>query len=222
MPRSVVSIILLCTLLMVNGCDRFHSKIHMGYRIEFTEKGTLFPSVSTYDVYAKIPLVHIPPNWETVTALALKNKCQHICILGEEAERVCLFLWPMYVKYCHMIYQKQKELYAGLTQSLPLILLTFKPEVEPPPTPPSLPLITNNQVHMQQLKTLLAEQGIQSDIVDHVDEFFKGLNPDPQTVSTLLQEKQAIQQPYSAMHENGYDAVSCENHHQDIWEALFP
>ena len=41
-------------------------------------------------------------------------------------------------------------------------------------------------VHMQQLKTLLAEQGIQSDIVDHVDDFFKGLNPDLQTVSTLL------------------------------------
>ncbi len=104
---------------------------------------------------------------------------------------MCLFLWPMYVKYCHMIYQKQKELYAGLTQSLPLILLTFKPEIEPPPTPPTLPLIANNQVammhvHMQQLKTLLAEQGIQSDIVDHVENFFKDLNPDPQIVSTLL------------------------------------
>ena len=71
----------------------------MGYGLEFTEKGTLFPSVSTYDVYAKIPLVHIPPNWETFTALALENKCQNIHILREEAERVYLFLWPMYVKY---------------------------------------------------------------------------------------------------------------------------
>ena len=148
------------------------------------KKALCFQVLSTYDVYAKIPLVHIPSKWETVTVLALKNKCQNVCILGEEAERVCLFLWPMYVKYHHMIYQKQKELYAGLTQSLPLILPTFKPEVEPPPTPPSLPLIANNQVammhvHMQQLKTLLAEQGIQSDIVDHVDDFFKGLNLDP-------------------------------------------
>ena len=24
------------------------------------------------------------------------------------------------------------------------------------------------------------------------------------------------------MHENSQDAVSCESHHQDIWEALFP
>ena len=71
----------------------------------------------------------------------------------------------MYVKYQHMIYQKQKELYADLTQSLPLNLPTFKLQVEPPPAPPSMPLIANQQVammhvHMQQLKTLLAEQGI--------------------------------------------------------------
>ncbi len=156
-----------------------------------------------------------------------QNKCQNICILGQEAERVCLFLWPMYVKYQHMIYQKQKELYAGLTQSLPLILPTFKPQVEPPPAPPSMPLIANNQVammhvHMQQLKKLLAEQGIQSDIVDYVDNFFKGLNLDPQTVSSLLREKQAIQQAYTATHENSLDTVSHESHCQDIWEALFP
>ncbi len=126
-----------------------------------------------------------------------------------------------------MIYQKQKEHYVGLTQSLPLILPSFKLQVEPPPAPPSMPIITNNQVammpvHMQQLKTLLAEQGIQSEIVNHVDNFFKGLNPDPQVVSTLLREKQAIQQAYTAMHENGQDAVSHESHHQGIWEALFP
>ena len=188
---SVVSIIILCALLTVNRGDNIHSKIHMGYGLEFTRKGTLFPSVSTYDVYAKIPLVHIPPDLETVTTPALKNKCQSIHILGPEAERVCLFLWPMYVKYQHMIYQKQKELYADLTQSLLLILPTFKLQVEQPPAPPSMPIIANEQVamihvHMQQLKTLLAEQGIQSEIVDHVDNFFKGLNPDPQTVSTLL------------------------------------
>ena len=126
-----------------------------------------------------------------------------------------------------MIYQKQKELYASLTQSLPLILPTFKPQVEPPHAPPSMPLIANNQVvmmhvHMQQLKTLLAEQSIQSDIVNHIDNFFKGLNPDPQTVSTLLREKQAIQQAYATTHKNGQDAVSCESHCQDIWEAMFP
>ncbi len=159
MPRSVLSFILLCALLTVSGGDRIHSKIHMGYGLEFTTKGTLFPSVSTYDVYTKIPLVHIPPDWETVTALTLKNKCQIIHLLGPEAERVYLFLWPMYVKYRHMIYQKQKELYADLTQSLSLILLTFKLQVEPLPAPPSMPLIMNHQVammhvHMQQLKTL--------------------------------------------------------------------
>ena len=77
-------------------------------------------------------------------------------------------------------------------------------------------------VHMQQLKKLLAEQGIQSDIVDYVDNFFKGLNLDPQTVSSLLREKQAIQQAYTATHENSLDTVSHESHCQDIWEALFP
>ena len=41
-------------------------------------------------------------------------------------------------------------------------------------------------------------------------------------MSTLLQEKQAIQQAYAAVHENGQDAASHESHCQDIWEALFP
>ena len=135
----VIFCILLCKLWTVNGGDGTHSKIHMGYGLEFMRKGTLFPSVSTYDVYTKIPLVHIPPDWETVTAPALENKCQSIHLLGPEAERVCLFLWPMYVKYQHMIYQKQKELYAVLTQSLPLILPMFKPQVELLPAPPSMP-----------------------------------------------------------------------------------
>ncbi len=110
MPRSVlISFLLLCTLLTVNGGDSINSKIHMGYGLEFTKKGTFFPSVSAYDVYAKILLVHIQPDWKTVTALALKNKCQSICILGPEMERVYLFLWPMYVKYHHMIHQKTER-----------------------------------------------------------------------------------------------------------------
>ncbi len=108
-----------------------------------------------------------------------------------------------------------------------MILLAFKPQEELPPAPPSIPVIRNEEVamlhvHMQQLKNLLAEQGIQSDIVDHIDEYFKDLNPDPQTVSTLWQEKHALQQAYSSVHDNGGDSVSCESHHQDIWEDLFP
>ncbi len=35
---------------------------------KFTKKGTLYPSMSTYDIYTKVPLVHIPPDWETVKA----------------------------------------------------------------------------------------------------------------------------------------------------------
>ena len=57
--------------------------------------------------------------------------------------------------------------------------------------------------HATTENSFLAEQGIQSDIVDHVDDFVKDLNPNPQVVSTLLQEKQAIQQAYTTVHENG-------------------
>ncbi len=62
MPRSIISFLLLCALLTVDGGDSINSKIHMGYGLEFTKKGTLFPSMSTYDIYAKIRLVDIPPD----------------------------------------------------------------------------------------------------------------------------------------------------------------